>query len=196
MGASGPAPHTSLGPAARPATEPEPAPDDTPADFGEGVGGPIVLGVRCKNGHFTDPDARSCLFCGGAIGRRAAPPQRGPRPTLGVLILDDGATVQLDGDYIIGRDPARDPSIAEGTAQPLRVVDAESTVSRVHARIHLEGWQVLLTDLGSANGTRIQHPGAKAELLLDPQAPVQIVHGTRVFVGAPCLRYERPAASQ
>jgi pSer/pThr/pTyr-binding forkhead associated (FHA) protein len=113
-----------------------------------------------------------------------------------VLILDDGATVEVDGDYIIGRDPAREPSVSAGEAQPLRVVDAESTVSRVHARVHLDGWQVLLTDLGSANGTRVQQPGAKGETLLDPQAPVRLVHGTRIFVGAPCLRYERPPANQ
>jgi len=151
-----------------------------------------VLGVYCKSGHFTDPDAPSCVVCGAGISRRSAAPQRGPRPTLGVLILDDGATVDVDGDYVIGRDPAREPSVSSGEARPLRVVDAESTVSRVHARVHLAGWQVLLTDLGSANGTRIQQPGAKAEQLLDPQVPVPLQQGTRIFVGAPCLRFERP----
>jgi pSer/pThr/pTyr-binding forkhead associated (FHA) protein len=72
------------------------------------------------------------------------------------------------------------------------VVDAESTVSRVHAKVQLEGWQVLLTDLGSANGTRIRPPGAKAEQPLDPQVPVRLRYGTEVFVGARGLRYEPP----
>ena len=187
---------TALGPPAPPAAPPPAAPDDTGTGDEESHGAPIVFGVHCKNGHFTDPDARSCLFCGGAISRRSATPQRGPRPKLGALILDDGAAVDVDSDYIIGRDPARDPSVPAGEARPLRVVDAESTVSRVHARVHLDGWKVLLTDLGSANGTRVQPPGSKAETLLEPRAPVPLQHGTRISVGAPCLRYERPLPRQ
>jgi hypothetical protein len=183
---------TALGPAAPRVPEPPSAHDDTAAEAEEIPGAPIVLGVHCKNGHFTDPDARSCVVCGAGISRRSAAPQRGPRPALGVLILDDGAAVDVDGDYVIGRDPGREPSVSAGEARPLRVVDAESTVSRVHARVHLDGWQVLLTDLGSANGTRIQQPGAKAEQLLDPRVPVPLQPGARIFVGAPCLRFERP----
>jgi pSer/pThr/pTyr-binding forkhead associated (FHA) protein len=108
-----------------------------------------------------------------------------------VLILDDGAAVAVDSDYVIGRDPTRDESASAGEARPLRVVDAESAVSRIHASVHLGEWQVLLTDLGSANGTRIQQPGAKGKQLLEPRAPVPLQHGARIFVGASCLRYER-----
>lgn len=186
-----PAPPTSYGPATGPDTPAgasATAAGGAPAEHKEGA--LIILGVYCKNGHFGAPDARSCAVCGVTISRRSAVPQPGPRPPLGVLVLDDGATVEVDGDYVIGRDPARDPSVAAGDARPLRIVDAESTVSRVHARLHLEGWQVLLTDLGSANGTRIRPPGAKSERPLDPEVPVPLQHGTRVFVGEQGLRYE------
>lgn len=152
----------------------------------------MVLGVYCKRGHFGDPEARSCAICGAAVSRRSVAPQPGPRPSLGVLVLDDGAMVEVDGDYVIGREPTQEPSVSSGEARPLRVVDTESTVSRVHAKVQLEGWQVLLTDLGSANGTRIRPPGAKAEQPLDPQVPVRIRYGTEVFVGARGLRYEPP----
>jgi hypothetical protein len=190
VGAPAPAPQTSLGPAARPAPEQPPQQySDTQTE--ETPGAPVVLGVHCKHGHFTDPDERSCLICGTGIRRRSVSPERGPRPSLGVLILEDGATVAVDGDYIVGRDPARDESVSAGDARPLRVVDAESTVSRIHAEVRLDGWQVLLTDLGSANGTRVQQPGAKTEQLLDPRVPVPLRHGARIFVGASCLRYER-----
>lgn len=155
------------------------------------AGAPLVMCARCKNGHFTDPDARSCLICGAAIRRRSANMERGPRPVLGMLVLEDGATVAVDGDYVVGRDPARDQSVSSGEARPLRVVDAESTVSRIHAEVHLEGWQVLLTDLGSANGTRVQQPGEKTEQVLEPKVPVPLQHGAQIFVGASCLRYER-----
>jgi hypothetical protein len=192
VAAPAPAAQTSLGPAARPAPKQPPA-QDPDTLTGESAGSPLVMGVHCKNGHFTDPDARSCVVCGVGIRRRSATTERGPRPALGVLILEDGATVPVDGDYVVGRDPARDESVSAGEARPLRVVDAESTVSRIHAEVRLEGWQVLLTDLGSANGTRVQQPGAKTEQQLDPRVPVPIQHGARIFVGASCLRYEREA---
>lgn len=154
--------------------------------------GPIILGVYCGNGHFGDPEAPACAVCGAPRGRRPPAPQPGPRPPLGILVLEDGTAAVLDSDYVIGREPGRDPSVLAGDARPLMVVDAESAVSRIHARIHLDGWQVLLTDLGSANGTRIRPPGAKSEQPLDPQVPVPLRHGTRVFVGTTGLRYEPP----
>ena len=133
-----------------------PSPDaDTPLDaLGAAADAPIVLGVYCKNGHFGDPNARSCVVCGVSRGRRGPAPQPGPRPPLGALVLDDGSALELSADCVIGREPTLDPSVAAGEAQPLAIVD--SAVSRIHARIHLDGWQVFLIDLGSVNGTRIR----------------------------------------
>lgn len=174
-----------------PAPEPSPEPGYAPVGAQPNAGSPVVLGIYCEYGHFTDPDAQSCVTCGTWIRERPAPPEPGPRPPLGVLILDNGAALAVDGDYVIGREPAQDPSVASGTARPLRIADAKSTISRVHARVHLEGWRVLLTDLGAANGTHVQTPDAQMPLLLEPQVPVPIRPGTRIFVGAPCLKYER-----
>lgn len=114
-----------------------------------------------------------------------------PGPSLGALILEDGTTLPVDGDYVIGRDPEQDQSVAARTARPLRITDAKHTVSRVHARIHLDQGQVLITDLGSANGTHVQARDGQMPLLLEPHVPVPVVPGARIFVGAPCLRYER-----
>jgi pSer/pThr/pTyr-binding forkhead associated (FHA) protein len=63
-------------------------------------------------------------------------------------------------------------------------------VSRVHARVHLDGWRVFLIDLGSANGTRIQLPGKRSDKALEPNVPVQLQDGTEVFVGTQSFRYE------
>jgi hypothetical protein len=153
------------------------------------------MGVYCKNGHFTDPDAHTCLTCGTAIKKRSADPRPGPRPPLGTLVLHDGTPLPMDGDYVLGRNPSRDPSVEAGTARAVRVVDAESMVSRVHARIHLDGWKVLLSDLGSSNGTHLQPPGAPAAQRLDPHVPIPIEPGTMFYVGSACLRYE-PAPAQ
>ncbi len=80
--------------------------------------------------------------------------------------------------------------MAGGEAWQLRLADEEMTVSRIHARVHLEGWRVYLVDLGSANGTRIVPPGARAEQPLQPNVPVLLQGGTRVFVGTQGFRYE------
>ena len=161
----------------------------TPVDDPDAaVGAPIVLGVYCKNGHFGDPNARSCVVCGVSRGRRGPAPQPGPRPPLGALVLDDDSALELSIDCVIGREPALDPSVAAGEAHPLCIADA--AVSRVHARVHLDGWQVLLIDLGSVNGTRIRLPGKRSEQALEPNVPVPLQSGTRVFVGTQGFQYE------
>jgi hypothetical protein len=161
----------------------------TPVDDADAAAGaPIVLGVYCKNGHFGDPNARSCVVCGVSRGRRGPAPQPGPRPPLGALVLDDNSALELSIDCVVGREPALDPSVAVGEAHPLAIADA--AVSRVHARIHLDGWQVLLIDLGSVNGTRIRLPGKRSEQALEPNVPVPLQSGTRVLVGTQGFQYE------
>jgi hypothetical protein len=161
----------------------------TPVDDADAAAGaPIVLGVYCKNGHFGDPNARSCVVCGVSRGRRGPAPQPGPRPPLGALVLDDNSALELGLDCVVGREPALDPSVAAGEAHPLAIADA--AVSRVHARIHLDGWQVLLIDLGSVNGTRIRLPGKRSEQALEPNVPAPLQSGTRVLVGTQGFQYE------
>ena len=161
----------------------------TPVDDADAAAGaPIVLGVYCKNGHFGDPNARSCVVCGVSRGRRGPAPQPGPRPPLGALVLDDNSALELSADCVVGREPTLDPSVAAGEAHPLSIPDA--AVSRVHARIHLDGWQVLLIDLGSVNGTRIRLPGKRSEQALEPNVPVPLQSGTRVLVGTQGFQYE------
>ena len=65
------------------------------------------------------------------------------------LLLDDGRT------YILGR--AADSDI------PL----LEKTVSRQHARLRMEGGEWVLKDLGSTNGTRVNHQKIDEKTLKD-----------------------------
>jgi len=171
-----------------PAEQPLPSAETPVDDLEAAADAPIVLGVYCKNGHFGDPNARSCVVCGVSRGRRGPAPQPGPRPPLGALVLDDDSALELSIDCVVGREPALDPSVAAGEAHPLAIADA--AVSRVHARIHLDGWQVLLIDLGSVNGTRIRLPGKRSEQALEPNVPVPLQSGTRVFVGTQGFQYE------
>jgi hypothetical protein len=152
--------------------------------------GPIIQGVYCKNGHFDDPEALFCAICGISMNQQTLVPRPGERPPLGVLLLDDGAVFQLDSDYVIGREPSLDGSVAAGNARPLRVADDTGIVSRVHARVVLDGWRVLVTDLGSANGTRVLLPGQPADQPLVPQVPIVLTTGSQVDLGGRGFRYE------
>jgi FHA domain len=152
--------------------------------------GPIVQGVYCKNGHFDDPEALFCAICGISMNQQTLVPRPGERPPLGVLLLDDGSVFQLDTDYVIGREPSLDAGVAEGTSRPLRISDDTGIVSRVHVRVHLEGWRVLVTDLGSANGTRVLLPGQAGDHMLVPQVPVVLATGSQVDLGGRGFRYE------
>ncbi len=152
--------------------------------------GPIVQGVYCKNGHFDDPEALFCAICGISMNQQTLVPRPGERPPLGVLLLDDGSVFQLDTDYVIGREPSLDASVADGKARPLRISDETGIVSRVHVRVQLEGWRVLVTDLGSANGTRVVLPGQPVDQLLVPQVPLMLATGSQVDLGGRGFRYE------
>jgi pSer/pThr/pTyr-binding forkhead associated (FHA) protein len=117
-------------------------------------------------------------------------PRPGERPPLGVLLLDDGAVFQLDTDYVVGREPGLDSSVAGGRARPLRIADDSGIVSRVHASVRLDGWRVLVTDLSSANGTKVQLPGQQEGQILAPQVPVLLATGSQVDLGGRSFRYE------
>jgi hypothetical protein len=150
----------------------------------------LVEGVRCPRGHFTDPGRSTCLACGTPLspdGHRIA----APRPPLGILVTDGGTIYPVTGDFVIGRDPARAPEVLAGRARPLRLGDAERSTSRVHAHLTVDGWQVLLSDDRSANGTFLSGHGAAGPWLpVPPQTPVPLAHGDRVRLGRRQLLFE------
>ncbi|MFC0863747.1 FHA domain-containing protein [Sphaerimonospora cavernae] len=151
----------------------------------------MVYGVDCMNDHFNDPRAPYCAVCGAGIDQRAVVPYKGPRPQLGVLVLDDGVALSLDGDYVLGRDPERASEVQSGEARPARVTSPDGSVSRRHLRVSLIGWDVNLIDLGSVNGTQIQPPGDPNFYDIPPNEPVPILPGTTVRVGVSrTMRYE------
>jgi hypothetical protein len=149
-----------------------------------------VVGVYCKNGHFDDPEARFCAVCGISMNQQTLVPQPGTRPPLGVLVFDDGSIFQLDSDYVIGRDPVQSAAVVAGKARPLCVVDDAGIVSRAHAALQLDGWRVLLTDLGSANGTRIRHRDHDTGQQLPPHVSAELFPGSHVDLGGCGFQYE------
>lgn len=142
-----------------------------------------VLGILCKNDHFNDPDVLYCGICGISTVQETRNLVEGPRPALGVLVLDDGATFLVDDHYVIGREPDHAPEVRSGDARPLPLADTQRTLSRVHAKVVLDGWQVTVVDAGSANGTFVATPDAQEWTRLVPDTPTPIRPGTHLLVG-------------
>jgi hypothetical protein len=151
---------------------------------------PRVLGVLCKNDHFNDPSLRYCSVCGISMAQQTLVKHEGPRPPLGVLLLDDGSTFRLDVDYVVGREPQQDPEVVSGTVRPLRITDTAGVVSRRHLRVALVGWDVQVVDLGSANGTFVAIPGGPERQQLVANQPVVVRPGTQITMGRRWFRYE------
>jgi hypothetical protein len=120
--------------------------------------GPRVLAVLCSSGHPTPPHGERCRVCGSGI-----PPQEPfamPRPPLGVLRLSTGDVVTLDRSVLLGRAPRLSEShSAADRPHVVKVPSPERDVSRNHVEVVLEGWHVLIRDLGTTNGTTVSLPG-------------------------------------
>jgi len=151
---------------------------------------PLIEGVYCKNEHFNDPALRYCQLCGISMAQRTPVSRLGPRPPLGVVLLDDGTTFRLDADYVVGRDPHQDADVGSGRARPLRITDGMSGISRRHFRLALSGWDVQVVDLDSANGTYVAAPGDAGPHRIAAGTPVTVRPGSRITFGQRWLRYE------
>ncbi|MGY1794980.1 FHA domain-containing protein [Geodermatophilus sp. SYSU D00525] len=177
---------------AEPVRQPLPTPgqESAPAAAEPEDERPRVKGILCKNGHLNDPRAGFCALCGIRTTQQTAVVVEGVRPPLGLLVFDDGATVSLDMDYLLGREPETDERVASGQVRPLLVLDQTGGVSRHHAEIRLEGWDVLLLDVGSANGTLVAPRGAPGWSSLVPHQPIRLTPGTAVRMGGRQFAFE------
>lgn len=160
------------------------APEETTPDPG-----PMVEGIYCSRGHFNSPDSIFCSACGISMVQQTHNRVPGPRPPLGVLVTDEGAVFSLVRDYVVGREPETAPDVLAGKAGPIALDDPKVAMSRIHARVLLDGWEVRVEDASSANGTFVGH-GDDEWTRLAPGVPTTIKPGTRIAVGGRTLTFE------
>jgi len=85
--------------------------------------------------------------------------------------------VMADGSRIgVGDDP-----VTLGRASDCQVVLADPMVSKHHAELRREGTEVVIVDLGSTNGTRVNGAGIRERPLVD---------GDEIRIGATVMRFE------
>lgn len=154
-----------------------------------------VRGVYCKNRHFNDPRVLFCGICGINMVQQTPVLVKGVRPPLGVLVLDDGSVFQLDNPYLLGRDPGPDARITSGEFRPLPIIDQSNQVSRVHARLEMRGWDVVLIDNNSTNGTFVHVPKTPDWVRMPPGTEQTLVQGTRIRIGHRTLAYNTHAGA-
>ena len=165
----GPAPVGGLIPPPGPVEHlPPPAPHDS------------VMAAVCPNGHLSPPNVVHCRLCGAPLAPQS--PQLLPRPALAVLRSSDGTTAEVDRVVLIGRAPAADRTFAQAP-RLMTVPSPGHDISRTHLQVAPEGWQVVVTDLRSTNGTVQIRPGSGVREALPPGEAVAVELGTVVELG-------------
>lgn len=163
-------------------TPEQPPPEPEPAAGAPSV--TLVRGVRCSRDHFNNPKALYCSSCGIRMGaHRTLVHEEGPRPPLGVFVFDDGSTIPVQHDMVIGRDPSIATAVAERRALPIRIEDDTNSVSRAHLHVVLVEWDVLVADNGSANGTRVRPSGEAEWRELAGSERIRIATGAELLIG-------------
>ncbi|MFC8043174.1 FHA domain-containing protein [Nocardia sp. NPDC057353] len=165
----------------------DPAP---PARTAAPVGGVVVQGFPCPRRHLNDPRVGYCAVCGLSMDHPGRSLTDGLRPPLGILLLDDGQPLVLDGDLVLGREPEHHEAVAARGARPVRIPDPSGGMSRAHAEIRLLGWDVTVVDGGSTNGTHLRAAGHHEWTRAVPGRPMPLAPGTQLLLGGRVLTFD------
>jgi hypothetical protein len=178
--------------------EPRPAlsmPGAGPDDQHDHDAVPTAEGFLCSRGHLNDPRSLFCVACGIRMDQGTKVPSRGPRPPLGLLVFDDGSTYTIDAEYVIGREPETDERVRQGTIRGITVDDPTGRISRAHAEIRIDGWDVLVRDRRSTNGTHSSSPGGTPVWTpLPAEQNLRLIPGTKIGMGGRFFTFESSAS--
>jgi hypothetical protein len=93
-----------------------------------------------------------------------------------------GLEWRLDTVYFVGRRPTTPRGFDNRVPRLVTVRSATSAVSGTHLEVRQEGDSVVVTDLGSTNGTTVVSPNGKKERMRRG-ASLAVIPGTRVDIG-------------
>lgn len=116
------------------------------------AGESLVMAVLCVRQHSNPPESLTCRVCGDRVPHQN--PRLVTRPALATLRGPDGAEAQLDAPVVIGRAPSADRSTAENP-RLMTVLSPGHDISRTHAQVEPDGWEIVVTDLHSTNGSAV-----------------------------------------
>ncbi|MFT3852161.1 MAG: FHA domain-containing protein [Ilumatobacteraceae bacterium] len=142
------------------------------------AGGVSVQALLCPNGHPNPTHAVTCGRCEAPLGTE---PVTIARPVLGELRLSTGEVIELDRPVLVGRNPKVEGRLMGELPKLVRLEDFHG-LSRTHAMFRLEGWQVLVVDMGSANDTTVTLPG-RPPRRLHADEPMLLTDGAVIDLG-------------
>ena len=126
-------------------------------------------------GAWSAHDKEVAAACVKASGLKNAKPAGQP------MAYDD--SVGMTALLVAGRYPQAHVVTAQAQAPRLVTVPSPSQdISRSHLEVRLEGWNVLLVDLTTVNGTTLLRPGQPPRRL-HPQEPTLVVSGDVADLG-------------
>lgn len=149
-------------------------------------------GLYCSRHHFNDPRARFCAVCGVSMAQASIVLVQGPRPSLGVLVFTDGTSVPLERTVLVGRDTPGDERVRRGEATALTLGDRSGHLSRLHAEVRLDGWDVHLVDHASTNGTFVWDDRRATWHRLAPHHPYVLTPGASLAFGRYTAMFASP----
>lgn len=164
-------------PAKGPAVPPGLFGDTDPLDTSQDS---MIMAVVCQYGHSSPQNATVCRVCGSPIAPQG--PRLMPRPPLAVLRASNGTTADVDRAVLVGRAPAANRSTARAP-RLLAVPSPGHDISRTHVEVAPEGWQVVVTDLRSTNGTVLIQPGSGERQQLPSGESLSVPLGTVMELG-------------
>ncbi len=136
--------------------------------------GPTLAAVSCAWGHPNPPGSRRCRVCDALVADQS--PHVAPAPVLAILRASNGSAAELVGSVLVGRAPARDRARVEDP-ELLTVTSPSHDISRTHLEVSASGWDVVVTDLHSTNGTVLVAPDG-ASRVMDPGESAVVALGT------------------
>ncbi len=156
---------------ARQTSLPEPRSDD----------GATVLAVHCPTGHPNPVALPVCRVCQQPIADRTTSSIH--RPVIARMIFDSGLIVDVDRPQLIGRRPTVAADAGGEIPNLVALPSPEGDLSRQHVAVHVEGWDVLVEDLGSTNGTELELPGQPPVRLRSHEQTLATQGSTVVLAG-------------
>lgn len=153
-----------------------------------------VTGRYCARGHFNAPRDHWCRICGLALSDDPSDEVEGVRPPLGQLIWDNGEADLITTDTVVGRDPSSDGAVGAGHAVGLCPSGQSEGMSRIHAELRLVGWEVLISDRGSTNGTFLWDESQQAWERLEAGERRPLTIGSIVAFGERTATLESPVS--
>ena len=146
----------------------------------ESIQDSAILAVLCQRGHANPPNSTDCRVCSSPVARNV--PQFVAGPVLAVLRASDGSSAEVDRPVLVGRAPSGDRSNSR-SPRLMTVPSPNHDISRTHLEVAPDGWQIVVTDLNSTNGTVLVRPGAVDRQQLAPGDPVHVQLGSVLELG-------------